>query len=186
MITSDPGDTQVEHREKRGPLAFLPERTCAICYADQNPGSTSEAEVLGANAAAGGGVVGSVQTDIANPYETIPCQCVYCFVCLAGKIEAEEGSGWSCLRCGETVFKCRPWRGDVLVESAKSRDGKIKTVGFVETSGHDDGNEHVDDVDDEDQDEQGDGSEQPSQSVELESELGSSQWQFEGNNSENN
>ncbi|RMD41309.1 hypothetical protein DV735_g3820, partial [Chaetothyriales sp. CBS 134920] len=101
---------------KRGPLAFLPERTCAICYQDQNPTSSSEAEILGANSG-GGGILGSATTDIVNPYETVPCSCIYCFVCLATKIEAEEGNGWLCLRCGETVYQCKPWSGDVLEES---------------------------------------------------------------------
>lgn len=121
---------------KSGPLSFLPERTCAICYQDQNPTSTSEAEVLGANAGAGGGVIGSATTDIVNPYETIPCRCIYCFVCLATKIEAEEGNGWSCLRCGEVVYKCQPWNGDILVEK-KSSNKSGKTVGFSVSSGED-------------------------------------------------
>lgn len=123
--TTDEEDEKV----KSGPLSFLPERTCAICYQDQNPTSTSEAEILGANAGTGGGVIGSATTDIVNPYETIPCGCIYCFVCIATKIEAEEGGGWSCLRCGETVYKCQPWNGDVVVQkTAGSKNGK--SVGF--------------------------------------------------------
>lgn len=97
--------------EKMGEYSFLPERTCAICYQDQNTAST-EQEVLAA--AASSGVVGSAQTDITNPYETIPCGCIYCFVCLATRIEGEDGEGWTCLRCGEMVKECRPWNGDVL------------------------------------------------------------------------
>lgn len=111
--------------EKKGELAFLPERTCAICYQDQNS-ATTEAEVL----AASSGVAGSAQTDITNPYETIPCGCVYCFVCLATRIEREEGEGWPCLRCGGLVKECRPWSGDVLEPPAKSPSGK--TVGFAD------------------------------------------------------
>ena len=98
--------------EKKGELAFLPERTCAICYQDQNS-ATTEAEALAA-AAASTGVVGSAQTDITNPYETIPCGCIYCYVCLATRLEREEGEGWTCLRCAELVKECRPWSGDVL------------------------------------------------------------------------
>ncbi|ETI25199.1 hypothetical protein G647_04572 [Cladophialophora carrionii CBS 160.54] len=120
-----------EEKAKTGPLAFLPERTCAICYQDQNPTSTSEAEILGANTAAGGGVIGSANTDVVNPYETVPCNCIYCFVCIATKIEAEEGGGWTCLRCGEIVYKCRPWNGDVVVEQEKKATSKTaKSVGF--------------------------------------------------------
>jgi len=176
-LTTDPTSQgqESEAPEKKGPLAFLPERTCAICYEDQNPGGTSEAEVLGANTGAGGGVIGSVQTDIVNPYETMPCQCIYCFVCIASKIEGEEGSGWVCLRCGETVYKCRPWKGDVLVPTSK-KDSPKKSVGFVEGAGEGDEDE------DEDRDEHAEEEEQPSDAhpTEIDAELGSSQWQFEG------
>lgn len=115
--------------EKKGEYAFLPERTCAICYQDQNS-ATSENEILAVAAGGAGGVVGSAQTDITNPYETIPCGCVYCFVCLATRIEREEGEGWTCLRCGETVKECRPWRGDVLEPPKKSP--RAKAVGFAD------------------------------------------------------
>ncbi len=111
--------------EKQGELSFLPERTCAICYktTDEN---TTENEVM----ASSGGISGSAQTDITNPYETIPCGCVYCFVCIVQKLEGEEGEGWVCLRCGELVKKCKPWNGDVLEETRRpSSSGKI--VGFA-------------------------------------------------------
>ena len=114
FLTSE-GDDQDEGTLK-GELAFLPERTCAICYQDQNPTSTSENEALAVSGASGG-VVGSAQTDITNPYETIPCGCVYCFVCIAKRLEAEEGEGWICLRCGGLTKECKPWAGDVLEES---------------------------------------------------------------------
>lgn len=113
---------------KSGVLHFLPERTCPICYEDQNPAST-EAELLGANASAGGGVIGSATTDVVNPYENSPCGCIYCFVCIATRLEGEEGSGWTCLRCGEVVYKCRPWKGDVLEE--KRTHTSNKSVGFA-------------------------------------------------------
>ncbi|SPO02195.1 probable peroxisome assembly protein [Cephalotrichum gorgonifer] len=108
----------------KGELAFLPERTCAICYQDQNSGATTEADVLAA--ATSGGVVGSAQTDITNAYEAIPCGCIYCFVCIATKLEREEGEGWTCLRCGDLIKECKPWNGDVL---EPSRPGS-KTVAF--------------------------------------------------------
>ncbi|KAL8994225.1 MAG: hypothetical protein Q9169_005741 [Polycauliona sp. 2 TL-2023] len=97
-----------------GELSFLPERTCAICYQDQNPTSTAENEILAVSGASGG-VVGSAQTDITNPYEMIPCSCVYCFVCAISRLEATDGEGWTCLRCGLLVKECKPWAGDVLV-----------------------------------------------------------------------
>ncbi|EPE24603.1 hypothetical protein GLAREA_08456 [Glarea lozoyensis ATCC 20868] len=112
---------------KSGEFAFLPERTCAICYQDQNSTSASEAEIVAASGASG--VIGSAQTDITNPYETIPCGCIYCFVCLAGRLEAEEGEGWTCLRCGEDVKECKPWSGDVIEEGVKTTS-TTKSVGF--------------------------------------------------------
>ncbi|KAL9621394.1 MAG: hypothetical protein Q9160_004154 [Pyrenula sp. 1 TL-2023] len=122
---------ETDQAEKDGPLARLPERTCAICYADANP---AEVELLGVNAAVAGGsgVIGSASTDIVNPYETIPCQCIYCFACLATKIEAEEGDGWTCLRCGEIVKSCRAWRGDVVETKETGLGNNKKTVEFVE------------------------------------------------------
>ncbi|KAK4461898.1 peroxisomal biogenesis factor 2 [Cladorrhinum samala] len=112
--------------EKKGEYAFLPERTCAICYQDQNT-AKSESELM---APSSGGTVGSAQTDITNPYETMPCGCVYCFVCLATRIEREEGEGWACLRCGELVKECKPWSGDVLQPAPKSP--ATKTVVFAD------------------------------------------------------
>jgi peroxin-2 len=120
------GDESAEDT-KRGELSFLPETTCAICYQDQNS-LTSEAEVM---AASSGGLVGSAQTAITNPYETIPCRCIYCFVCLASRLEAEEGEGWTCLRCGELVKECKPWSGDVLEKVVKNSSDR-KFVGFTD------------------------------------------------------
>ena len=111
-----------------GELSFLPERTCAICYQDQNPTATSENEILAVTGASGG-VVGSAQTDITNPYETIPCRCIYCFVCIATRLEVEEGEGFVCLRCGALVKQCKPWAGDVL-EKEGPRPGSSKSVSF--------------------------------------------------------
>lgn len=128
------GDEE-EAAEKQGELAYLPERTCAICYRDQNPAAATESDVLAASAS--GGISGSAQTDITNPYETIPCGCVYCFVCIVQKVEAEEGQGWVCLRCGEIVKKCQPWNGDVL-EEARSQPGTGKIVGFAMDEEHPD------------------------------------------------
>jgi peroxin-2 len=122
-------DEDNEQPEKQGELAFLHERTCAICYKESNPESSTESEVLAASAASGG-ITGSAQTDITNPYEAIPCGCVYCFVCLVQKLEGEEGEGWICLRCGEIIKKCKPWHGDVL-EEARPQSSSGKIVGFA-------------------------------------------------------
>jgi peroxin-2 len=120
-----------EEDAKSGEFSFLPERTCAICYQDQNPTTISEAEIIAASGASG--VMGSAQTDITNPYEAIPCGCVYCFVCLAGRIEAEEGESWTCLRCGEEVNECKAWSGDVIEEVVKPTNSSSKTVGFSDS-----------------------------------------------------
>ncbi|KAL8305521.1 hypothetical protein RB597_003686 [Gaeumannomyces tritici] len=132
VVTAGTADDGQGRKEKKGELAFLPERTCGICYHDQNSGQNTENEVMAA--AASSGVVGSAQTDVTNPYETIPCGCVYCFVCLATRLEREEGEGWTCLRCGELVKECKPWNGDVLEppSSARTRSPGAKAVTFAD------------------------------------------------------
>ncbi|KAJ4299535.1 peroxisome assembly protein (Peroxin-2) [Kalmusia sp. IMI 367209] len=124
-----------EETTKQGELGFLPERTCAICYRDQNPTTATEQDII-SQSAGGGGVVGSAATDITNPYEAVPCGCVYCFACLAQRIANEEGEGWTCLRCGALVKECRPWNGDVLENTRRSGSqssgvGNAKSVGFA-------------------------------------------------------
>ncbi|KAK4543301.1 hypothetical protein LTR36_005660 [Oleoguttula mirabilis] len=121
------GDDEIQ----RGELGFLPERTCAICYQDQNPtGGQSEQDVV--SAGANTGIIGNASTDITNPYETMPCGCIYCFVCLAQRIEGEEGEGWVCLRCGELVKECRPWCGDVLTPEVADRQGSRKSIAWAD------------------------------------------------------
>lgn len=117
------GGEDEEGETQGGELGFLPQRTCPICYQAQNPTSGSEIEILAVTGASGG-VVGSALTDITNPYETMPCGCIYCFVCLATRLEGEEGEGWVCLRCGEQVKECKPWNGDVLQEGGRIWTGK--------------------------------------------------------------
>jgi peroxin-2 len=124
-------------REKSGPLAHLPEITCAICFNDQNPANPSEAEILGINAGPDGvGGVGSATTAIVNPYQTIPCGCIYCFVCIATKLEAEEGEGWTCLRCGQVVRICQAWNGDVMITKNSAVLTNEKVVGFGDHGGN--------------------------------------------------
>lgn len=45
--------SEEEEATSKGELAFLPERTCAICYLDQNPTSTSENEIMAISGASG-------------------------------------------------------------------------------------------------------------------------------------
>ncbi|KAL9011337.1 MAG: hypothetical protein Q9173_003805 [Seirophora scorigena] len=127
-----PDNDEEDDAEQRGELAFLPERTCAICYQDQNPITASENEVLAVSGASGG-VVGSAHTDITNPYEMIPCGCVYCFVCAVSRLEAGEGEPWTCLRCGELVKECKPWAGDVV--EAPTVQKNTKNVSFTDVNG---------------------------------------------------
>lgn len=116
------GDDE-EDKASDGELSFLPERTCAICYQDQNPTSTAENEILAVSGASGG-VIGSAQTDITNPYEMAPCSCIYCFVCAISRLEATDGEGWTCLRCGLLVKECKPWTGDVLAAATTPKNKK--------------------------------------------------------------
>lgn len=133
--------------EKSGPLAHLPESTCAICYQDQNPVNMSETELLGMNAGANGmGMAGSATTDIVNPYQTVPCECVYCFVCIATKLEAEEGEGWTCLRCGEVVKMCHVWNGDVVTVKDTTSTGKNKTLGSASYDQNAEGEEELNEM----------------------------------------
>lgn len=128
-----------EDDASKGELAFLPERTCAICYQDQNPTSgQSEQDVI--SAGANSGIIGNASTDITNPYETVACGCIYCFVCLARRIEAEEGEGWVCLRCAEVVKECKPWSGDVYVrEQSLERKGSRKSIAWADMVDEDEG-----------------------------------------------
>lgn len=127
------GSDEAEGSSRNGELAFLPERTCAICYQDQNPTSTSENEVRTVTGASGG-VIGSAQTDVTNPYQTSTCGCIYCFVCIATRLEAEDGEGWMCLRCGGLVKECRPWAGDVVEETITPTSRKLVTFSDEEPS----------------------------------------------------
>lgn len=127
------GDDGAEAIPPGGELGFLPERTCAICYHDQNMSDPTSGTA--AMSGVSSGIVGSAQTDITNPYEAIPCGCVYCYICLAQRLEAEDGEGWPCLRCGEVVHVCKPWGGDVLEES-RSRSSSGKSVTFADEDDH--------------------------------------------------
>lgn len=123
-----------------GEFSFLPERTCAICYQDQNSNSTLENEVVAVTGTSGG-VIGSAQTDVTNPYETVSCGCVYCFVCIVTRLEGEEGERWVCLRCGDLVKECRPWAGDVLANA--TTPANMKTVSFPDADGKKPGGKRI-------------------------------------------
>ncbi|KAG6004922.1 peroxisome assembly protein (Peroxin-2) [Claviceps lovelessii] len=133
LVKTNGQDDDDDLSAAKGEYGFLPERTCAICYQDQNDSATTETEVMAAAAAGSGGVIGSAQTDVTNPYETIPCGCIYCFVCLATRLDREEGEGWTCLRCGQHVKECKPWSGDVLEPALPTyKPVSAKTVAFTD------------------------------------------------------
>ncbi|KAF2662442.1 hypothetical protein K491DRAFT_617202, partial [Lophiostoma macrostomum CBS 122681] len=97
---------------------------------------SSVLHLLGRSSRRHGAISGWRRRHITNPYEAIPCGCIYCFACLAQRIANEEGEGWTCLRCGELVKECRPWNGDVLEETSRNHShssggGNGKTVGFA-------------------------------------------------------
>lgn len=121
------GAAEDEKSLSAGELGFLPERTCAICYKDLNPSASSESEIMAVTARTGG-LATSAQTDITNPYSAIPCNCIYCYVCIATRLEAEDGTGWTCLRCGELILRCRPWAGDVEERTLMPTIGKQDNV----------------------------------------------------------
>lgn len=88
-----------DEKDGKGELSFLPTKTCAVCFKE------------GGNPSGGAGTGGlSTSTDANNPYEA-ECGCVYCYVCIATKIQLEEGEGWECLRCGRLVKRSWPWKG---------------------------------------------------------------------------
>ena len=121
MASAANSGTASQEKEREGELYFLPERTCAICYSSLHPGGPAGTGSESELSAATGGTMGSAATDITNPYEAVPCGCVYCFACLAQVLESEADvgaeAGWTCLRCGSfPVKKCKPWSGDVVIE----------------------------------------------------------------------
>ncbi|EAT91557.2 hypothetical protein SNOG_00062 [Parastagonospora nodorum SN15] len=126
-----------ESESKQGELGFLSRTHLRNLLSrpeslSHSPKPTSSPARLG-----GGVVVGSAATDITNPYEAEGCGCIYCFACIAQRIANEEGEGWTCLRCGETVKECRPWTGDIIEEKRPERPetrdstANSKVVGFA-------------------------------------------------------
>ncbi|KAM3088573.1 peroxisome assembly protein (Peroxin-2) [Clarireedia jacksonii] len=105
LLTSSSSSSDADEDEAsthKGELSFLPERTCAICYHDQNS-QTSENEVMGAAAA---GVIGNAQTDITNPYEA----------------ECGRGRPWS----GDVLIE----EGEEEEEKEKEKKGEGRSVGL--------------------------------------------------------
>ena len=105
--------------KKQGTLSFLPTRTCAICYADQNLSTVSEADALAHFSSAGGGHRWLRSNRHHESVSSGP-MCMRILLRVRGRSASpsEEGEGWLCLRCSESVSSCRPWSGDVLQGAA--------------------------------------------------------------------
>lgn len=78
-----------EGSSKTGELEFLPERTCAICY-KEDEGTVTKKE-------------------ITNPYKSTSCGHTYCYVCIESKLLENEGEGWNCLRCNQLIRSVEPF-----------------------------------------------------------------------------
>ena len=78
--------TGVNSRATMSQFAFLPPKTCAICYRDQGASDATQS------------------TDTVNAYVG-DCGCggKYCYSCIAGEVALEEGEGWNCLRCNRLI-----------------------------------------------------------------------------------
>lgn len=124
-ISSSDGEGKAQ-----GELHFLPEKTCAICYATQ---SQSQG--------------GSHYTGVTNPYKTTECGHIYCYVCITTKILESDGEGWNCLRCNELVKSAEPYV-DVNPDAIKISPeafkevepvSEVKPVALKEESSEDEG-----------------------------------------------
>lgn len=101
-------------KRPEGPLHFLPDSTCPVCYAASNAPPTSiptdptSGDLDRRDAALGATASSSDQdTSVKIPYTT-DCgwHCRYCYYCVVGKLASCEEEGeecWSCLRCGGQV-----------------------------------------------------------------------------------
>ncbi|KAK7205695.1 Pex12 amino terminal region-domain-containing protein [Myxozyma melibiosi] len=128
-----------------GPLSFLPERTCAICY-HQDSAAASTRRITALEA----GTVGLGVNEITNPYAAEECGHVYCYVCLVTQIEEQEGEGWECLRCRAMVRRAVPWvdveKGEGEEVEGGEEDGEDEEYDHLESeqSEEEDGEEEHD------------------------------------------
>lgn len=118
-----------------GELAHLPQKTCAICFRDEE-----EQE--------GGGGASHYSTDVTNPYQA-DCGHVYCYVCLVTKLAQGDGDGWNCYRCANQVHKMKPWVDvdEAAVVGAAEMHEKVDVIEHAEA------NEQEEDDYDDDEDE---------------------------------
>lgn len=77
------------NKPQTGELSFLPEKTCAICYKEDEGNA--------------------VNKEVTNPYKAVECSHIYCYVCIKSKLLENEGEGWTCLRCGQLIKSIEPY-----------------------------------------------------------------------------
>ncbi|ORY90190.1 Pex12 amino terminal region-domain-containing protein [Leucosporidium creatinivorum] len=98
----------------KGPLHFLPDSTCPICYSQSTAPPTSlptdpttSADSGLSSSLAASAAAGEQDTSVKLPYTT-DCgwECRYCYYCVVGRLAAAQEEGeesWGCLRCGGEV-----------------------------------------------------------------------------------
>lgn len=93
-----------KNNESEAELAFLPQKTCAICYKQDADNDI-----------------------ITNGYQGDSCGHVYCYICLKSKLGEVDGEGWNCLRCGSLIKECKPFRdvddSDLVDVSELNKEG---------------------------------------------------------------
>lgn len=94
------------NQPQTGELSFLPEKTCAICYKEDEGNA--------------------VNKEVTNPYKA-DCGHIYCYVCVKSKLLENEGEGWTCLRCGQLIKSIEPYIDinpkAITVKDLPSEDG---------------------------------------------------------------
>ncbi|KAA8911171.1 hypothetical protein TRICI_003893 [Trichomonascus ciferrii] len=96
-------------KPQTGELSFLPEKTCAICYKEDEGNA--------------------VNKEVTSPYKA-DCGHVYCYVCIKSKLLENEGEGWTCLRCGQLIRSIEPYididpKAVVVKDLQPDEDGNI-------------------------------------------------------------
>ncbi|OLL24972.1 Peroxisomal biogenesis factor 2 [Neolecta irregularis DAH-3] len=94
---------------EKGLLAFLPQRTCAICFQEQS--------------------AGGISTTIVNAYQADDCGHLYCYGCIVARLKLAEGDGWPCLRCGITIKEAHRWIEIVETPPSDQESDSEKSTG---------------------------------------------------------
>jgi peroxin-2 len=124
--------------QKRGKFWSLSEDQCAICAENaQFNLNISEPTNLFTSLAASSSIDTSGHTEMEppahpfhNPYQT-SCGHIYCYHCIAERVmrtvdEADDDSGWECLRCGEQVKEAHRYIIEII-ESERSESERSES-----------------------------------------------------------